>query len=180
MKNKFVKVVAVLAVVFALGVTVVGIIAPKEQVVERSIQINLPVEKVYSYMGDFKNMELWGPWISKDKNAKNIYKGTPGVVGHLHRWESTMDEVGVGEQEIVQLTPNKEIICDLRFEKPYESKAIGYYKFEKINAQTTKLVWGCEMKYGFIESILMMAMDIDTMLGNDFTKGLTKLKQVIK
>ncbi|NIJ46284.1 hypothetical protein FHR24_002768 [Wenyingzhuangia heitensis] len=171
MKKYFLYGVAVIVIT----IIVLGSIAPKEATVERSIVINKPVAVVFPYFLALQNMEDYSPWQERDTKTINEYRGAGNTVGSVHRWISELDQVGVGEQEIKMITPNKEIVSELRFEKPYESTSKGYFKFKEV-AQGTEVTWGYTGAFGFVEGIFMMFMDMDKILGKDFSQGLAKAK----
>lgn len=173
------KIIFTILVVIVVLPAILMTLAPKSEQVERSITINKPVTEVYTYMALLQNMEAWSPWAKKDPSAKHTYKGAGNTVGSVHYWESTHEEVGVGEQEITKLVPNKEIISDLRFKTPYESESIGYLKFDDEGSKT-KVTWGYTARYNLIESLFMLFMDMDEMLGGEFEQGLADAKAIIE
>jgi len=138
------------------AVIIAVIVAPKEEIVERSITIDKPVAEVYEYFALLQNMEAWSPWAKKDPKATHKYEGAGNTVGSVHYWNSTHEEVGVGEQEIVSLVPNQEIYSELRFIEPFEST------------------------YGAVESVIMLLMDMDKMIGGDFEQGLGDAKAILE
>ncbi|MGY6648666.1 SRPBCC family protein [Wenyingzhuangia sp. IMCC45574] len=162
-----------------LAIIVTGVFAPKSKTVERKIVIEKPVEEVFTYLVSLKNMVEYSPWQAKDPNATHVYTGVGNTVGSVHRWESDVDEVGVGEQEIKSITPNKEVVSELRFEKPFESTSTGYFKFQPV-AKGTEVTWGYTGDLGFVESVFMLFMDMEKVLGPDFEKGLADAKTILE
>ena len=167
------------AVVIILAIVITGLIAPKTATVERSVEVEKSVDIVFSYFLSLQNMEQYSPWQAKDPSAKHEYRGDGYSVGSVHRWESENKEVGVGEQEIKSIKLNEEIISELRFEKPIESTSEGFLKFKSVN-NGTEVTWGYNGTFGFIESIFMMFMDMDKVLGGDFEQGLNKAKSILE
>ncbi len=167
------------SVVILVVIIAIGIYAPKTTTVQRSIVIQQPVENVFSYLVSLQNIEKYSPWQLKDPKAKHQYQGTGNTVGSVHRWISESKDVGVGEQEIISIVENKEIISELRFEEPLEGVSIGFLKFKPV-ANGTELTWGYQGNYAFLESILMMIVDMDKVLGADFEKGLQNIKTLLE
>ena len=114
------------------AVIIAVIVAPKEEIVERSITIDKPVAEVFEYFALLQNMEAWSPWAKKDSKATHKYEGAGNTVGSVHYWNSSHEEVGVGEQEIVSLVPNQEIYSELRFIESFESTSVGYLKLVEL------------------------------------------------
>lgn len=169
---------------YGLGVILVAIFvlmiaAPKTETITRSIVVNKPVEVVYSYFSSLQNMEEYATWQAKDPNTVNTYIGAGNTVGSIHEWTSEHKEVGKGEQEIISMVNNKEIYSELRFFEPFESTSTAFLKFEE-DGNNTKVIWGYEASYAALESVFMMFLDMDKLLGPDFEKGLSKAKTILE
>jgi uncharacterized membrane protein len=70
--------------------------------IERSITINAPVEQVFTYVDDLKNMMEWLPGLMEIKDV------TGSGVGEHHRWTYKM--VGIrlqGETTVTEHIPNQ-------------------------------------------------------------------------
>ncbi|ANW96675.1 hypothetical protein AXE80_10495 [Wenyingzhuangia fucanilytica] len=167
------------SLVIIAAIFVMMIIAPKSETVQRSITIEEPVDVVYPYFASLQNMEDYAVWQALDPNTIHEYRGAGNSVGSVHAWKSEHEQVGVGEQEIIAMIPNKEIISELRFKEPFESTSTAFLKFEE-NGNQTKVIWGYEASYGALESLFMMFLDMDKLLGPDFEKGLAKAKEIIE
>lgn len=171
MKKILHVIIALLLVYFVLA-----LFAPKEFKVERSISINKPTILVKSKLGDFKYFhDEWSPYTEKDPAMKTTYKGTPGEVGHLYSWQANK-EVGNGEMEIVANTGDS-LIQRLTFEGMGDSK--GYF-ITKDQDTSTSVTWGILFEVGFFGRPIMLFMNIDKMVGAEYEKGLTKLKNKLE
>ncbi|MGY5355856.1 SRPBCC family protein [Wenyingzhuangia sp. IMCC45467] len=162
-------------VVFFSAVILALIFAPKEATVQRSIMIEKPIDVVFPYFLSLQKMEEYSPWQARDPKTVHEYRGPGNTVGSVHRWKSNNQEVGVGEQEIVSIIPNEKIISELRFEEPFQSVSEGSLTFKKI-ANGTEVTWGYYGRFGYLESLIMMFMDMDKLLGADFEQGLSQAK----
>ena len=154
-------------------------IAPKSETIQRSIIIEKPIDVVYPYFASLQNMEEYATWQKLDPNTVHEYRGAGNSVGSVHAWTSEHKQVGKGEQEIIKMIPNKEIISELRFKEPFESNSIAFLKFDD-NGSDTKVIWGYDTNYGAIESVIMMFLDMDKLLGPDFEKGLQNAKSILE
>ncbi len=168
-------VLAALVVIIAL----LGMIAPKEYEVRRSIIINKPLSETFHYLKFIKNQNDWSPWKKKDPNMDQSFEGTDGEVGFISRWKGGKG-VGEGEQEILSIVENESIDTQLRFLKPWKSESIGHLMVDKVADDQTMVTWGFSGKNKFPVSIMMMMMNVDKHVGKDFEEGLASLKQVLE
>lgn len=168
-------VIAIVAII-----TILGLVSPKQEVIERSVTVNKPITEVYEYLKSLENMKNWSPWSQKDPNVKNEYFGVQGTVGSSHKWESTHPEVGSGNQKILELITNQKVGFELNFITPYKSTALGAFLVEAKDQQT-KVTWQIEMEYNFVQSIVNNVFHLmDKMVGADFEKGLSSLKEILE
>jgi hypothetical protein len=133
---------------------------------------------VYAKM--LKNQNDWGPWVKQDPNIKMTYKGTDGESGFISSWESSMENVGVGEQEIKKLDDGKRIDTELRFKKPFESSSNAYMTFEDAGAAQTKVKWGFSGEMPRPMNVMLLFMNMDKEVGKDFDAGLANLKSILE
>jgi hypothetical protein len=161
--------------VIVVLVTFLAVLAPKTYDVNRSVIINKPLTEVFYFLKYLKNQSHWSPWEEKDPNMKKEFFGTDGEVGFISKWEGNKD-VGVGEQEIKAIVNNEIVNTELRFYKPWKSESDAYLKVEKVDENSTKVVWGFSGYNKFPMSIMMIFMSMDKMIGKDFEYGLSKLK----
>ena len=159
-------------------IIILAIIAPKNYEFTRTILINKPLPEVFNYLKSLKKQDDWSPWAEKDPNMKKSFTGVDGEVGCMSSWVGNKD-VGEGEQEILGVTENKEIISELRFFKPWKTTSEGYLRVSEEGDQTL-VNWGFIGKNKFPVSIVMLFMNMDKAIGGDFEKGLEKLKKLLE
>ena len=172
----FVFLYIVLAVIALI--TILGLIAPKNYNIHRSIIIQKPLPEVFQYLKFIKNQDNWSPWNEKDPNMKKTFSGADGEIGFISAWIGNKD-VGEGEQEIARIVENEVIESKLRFFKPWKSESDAYLKVEE-TGKGTKVTWGFLGKNKFPFSIIMLFMNMDKALGKDFEFGLKKLKELLE
>ena len=153
---------------------IVGLVAPKSYHVERSVTIDAPKSLVKNQVVKFANFREWEPWGSADPNIKVNIEGEDGQVGAVYSWEGNED-VGKGQQEIKSVT-NDRVDIHLTFTEPWESEDDTYYTFTEDNGQTT-ITWGMDGSSPFPMNVMMMAMNVEKMIGEDYDKGLNNLKE---
>ena len=151
----------------------------KDYAVEREVTINKPIDSVFNYIKHMKNQDNFSVWNKKDPNSKKTSKNTDGKVGFIYTWDSQNDEVGAGEQEIMKITPNERIDCELRFKRPFEATDKAYFITEPVYGGT-KVKWGFNGSMAYPMNLLLLVMDMEDMLGKDLQKGLDDLKVLLE
>lgn len=152
----------------------------KDYAVSREITINQPKQVVFDYVKYLKNQDSFSKWANMDPDMTKTYSGTDGTVGFKSAWDSNNKDVGKGEQEIMKITEGERIDFELRFVKPYESTEQAFMTTESISENQTKVTWGFSGKMEYPMNIMMLFMDFDKMLGDDFDTGLKNLKNELE
>ncbi|MEM6685715.1 MAG: SRPBCC family protein [Bacteroidota bacterium] len=163
---------------FAL-IIFLALIAPKSFAVSRSITVNSPLEETFQFVKSIKNQDLWSPWKKKDPTMTQSFEGIDGEVGCIARWQGNKD-VGEGEQELLKIVENEQVISKLRFFKPWKSEADAYLYTEAISDTETKVTWGFSGKNKVPFNIFMLFMNMDKAVGKDFEEGLSDLKAYLE
>lgn len=172
------------AIFYILGgiillLVVLGLIAPKNYNVFRTIEINKPKAKVFEHLKYLKKQQEWSPWAKKDPNMEKKITGTDGEVGAVSYWNGNK-EVGEGEQEITKIVDGERIEGELRFYKPWKSTSNCYFVVSEAGEENTKVTWGFSGKNKFPVSIMMLFMNMDKAVGKDFEEGLAALKEQLE
>lgn len=179
MKKVLLGLLAIIILVVGAIVALVFIVDPDFKV-EREIEIAKPRAEIYEYAKELKNQEKWGPWVKRDPNIKLSYTGNDGEVGFVSKWDSDMEEVGAGEQEIIRLVDGEEIDTRLRFKRPFESEADAFMVLTDAGAGKTKVRWGFTGSMPRPLNLLLLVMDMDKEAGKDFDEGLKNLKEILE
>lgn len=159
---------------------IVALFVKKDYAVEREIVINKPKQQVWDYVKYIKNQDNYGKWNKTDPNMKKSYTGTDGTVGFISAWESTNENVGVGEQEILKITEGERMDVKLRFKVPFEAEDDAYMITENVDSSTTKVKWGFYGAFPYPMNIFNLIMDMDKQIGSDLEVGLKNLKGVME
>lgn len=154
---------------------ILGLFAKKDYHIERSIEIDAPMELVYEHVRYFKNFESWSPWAKLDPAMKTSITGDDGTIGATYKWAGN-DDVGIGQQVITGISPVK-IEYEIRFTEPFESTSPSWIHFEP-KGDTTKVTWAFDMHVAFPWNGLAMFTDMDAAIGKDYENGLESLKAV--
>jgi hypothetical protein len=163
-----VALVAVLAVVIAMR--------PNTFRYERSVTIAAPAATVFPHVNDFHKWEAWSPWEKVDPNTKKTYGGSPSGVGATYHWSGDKN-VGEGRMEILESKPGELIRIKLQFMKPFPAINTTDFTFREQNGTTvlTQAMYGCN---SFMAKAFGLVMNMDTMIGTQFEKGLADIKRI--
>lgn len=174
---KILKRILLVIAIILLVVTAIGLILPSHVHVERSITINQPQERVFSYVNNIKSWNEWSPWFELDTTASYTQAGPPSGVGAKLSWVSTNKDVGRGSMTYTEVNPPSLIKQDLNFME--EGVAQGIYTFSP-EGSGTKVTWAFEFDTGFNPLLRILGKFMDGMVGKDFEKGLSKLKTILE
>lgn len=170
------KVIGIVIAVLVVAVVVIGLIAPKEYTVSRSITINAPQDVVYNNIRLFENFNKWEPWGKYDEGKTEVkLEGTDGAIGTKRSWKGP--KTGEGSMTIKALEENKSVNWDLAFLKPYESHSDVTVSLTPADGGQ-KVDWVLHGKMDFPFNAMGVFMSMDKMIGKDFEDGLANLKAV--
>jgi uncharacterized protein YndB with AHSA1/START domain len=161
-------------------ILIIGAILPKSYTVKREIIINKPIDEVFSYIQLLKNQDNYSAWKFKKDLDQSQFKGVDGTVGFISFWDIKTNQGGKGAQEIKKIIENKRIEFELRFERPTKSTSNLYFETQSISQNSTKVIWGFEGKMAYPVNILLLFMNFETQIGNDFNEGLKNLKTILE
>jgi hypothetical protein len=117
---------------------IVALFIPKKYTISVSETINQPKQIVYDYVRILNNQKDYSVWVMADPDLNPEIIGMDGTVGAIQRWNSVINDVGEGEQEITALTPDR-MDVDLRFKRPFEGTAKAAYILRVISEKQTQL-----------------------------------------
>lgn len=175
LKKILILIVAIIAIAL-----IAALFVEKEYAVEREIVINKPKAEVFEYVKYLKNQDNFSVWNMKDPNSIRTYTGTDGTVGFIYAWDSKMDDVGKGEQEITKITEGEKIDMALRFKEPFEANDTAYMITESVSDGQTKVKWGFNGAMPYPMNLMLLMMNMDEMLGKDLQDGLNNLKVLME
>lgn len=180
MNMKILKIVgySLLGIIALLLVT--AIFVKKEYKITREISITKPRQVVFDYVKLLKNQNNFSVWAQADPNMKKEFRGTDGTIGFVSGWDSPVENVGKGEQEIIGITEGERIDYELRFMEPMESKDHAFMSMTPLSDESTKVVWGFDGVMNYPTNLMLLFMDMDAMLGKDLEQGLANLKKILE
>jgi hypothetical protein len=146
--------------------------------IEKSITINKPSGTVFNYLKLTRNQDNFSVWNMTDPDMNKNYQGTDGTVGFIYGWDSTVKNVGAGEQEITGMEDGKRIEYAIRFFRPMQNTGTTKFEISPDGDQNTVVTWIFESPSKFPMSLFAPLFKI--MLGKDLSKGLMNLKTILE
>ena len=153
-----------------------GLLLPAHSHLERSMTLSQPQAEVYTALNSFQRFNEWSPWFEMDPSARYTYTGPASGVGAKMAWVGN-SSVGSGSQEILESVPNAKIVNALDFGGS-QAKAAFLLAPE---GNGTRLTWTMESDHGYNPiNRLFGAFLLERVVGNDYERGLAKLKAVLE
>lgn len=180
MIKKLIAALVAIVILLVAAVVIASFVTPTDFRIERETTINKPKADVYSYVKMLKNQNEWGPWYKKEPTMKQEFRGTDGTVGFVSYWNGKDEQVGEGEQEIKKLVENERIETELRFKRPFESRADCFLTLESADETHTKVKWGFSSSMPRPMNVMLLVLDMDKEVGKDFADGLANLKAIME
>lgn len=156
------------------------LLAPKHIEVKKEITIDAPVEKTFDFIRSLKKLSNETVWQKIDPNVKKTYSGIDGQVGSVYKWESNHKNVGVGEQEIVDIQENASVKCELRFKTPFESKDIAVMYTDAVKGGKTKIMWEYKSQKIPAPFNAIVHFTVTPKLKKQFDESLANIKKAIE
>ncbi|MBK8881775.1 MAG: SRPBCC family protein [Bacteroidales bacterium] len=144
----------------------------------KSIEINKNSGLVFDYLRITKNQDNFSVWNMSDPDMKKTHLGTDGTVGFIYSWDSTMKNVGAGEQLITAIEEGKSIEYSIRFFRPMKNTGKTKFEITSIGKESTSVAWIFDSPSKFPMSLFSPIFK--KMLGKDLKKGLINLKRILE
>jgi len=157
---------------FALVIVGVGFFLPAAFLVQRSIVINAPADRVYDYIVEPKEWTRWSVWTKRDPKMDITYAGPPFGQGARWSWKSATE--GSGSMEFTRVEPNRRVEYSLVF-ADFGMRSTGEFRIEPGPAGT-RVTWTNAGDVGTNPLKHYLAAAMDHLVGPDFQAGLQNLK----
>jgi len=172
-----------LKIVAALAVIVIGFVAfvatrPSEYRVARTVTMAAPSSAVFAQVNDFHRWGAWNPWAKLDPTMKQTYEGAPAGPGAIYTWAGDK-QVGAGRMTMTESRPNELVRINLEFLKPFAATSIAEFTFRP-EGDRTAVTWSIVGHANFVAKIVHLFMDMDSMIGGNFERGLADMKSVVE
>ena len=169
-----------LAIVVVAAICVVGLAStkPNQMHIERSVDIAAPPAAVFAVVNDFHCFAEWSPWQDLDPAMKTDLSGAPNGRGAVYHWAGN-DKAGEGRMTIDDSTPDSHIGILLEFLKPFAATNRSDWTFKPAGAGT-HATWSFDGPMNMMFKVMSVFMDLDKMTGDEYAKGLGKLKRLVE
>lgn len=144
----------------------------------RSADFRAPPERVFGQLNDFKNWAAWSPWEEMDPNMQRNFSGAAAGQGAKYAWVGNK-KVGEGSMEITRAVASSNIELDLNFLKPFKANNVTEFTLSPTQ-NGTHVKWEMRGPLNLMMKVMHMFMNMDSMVGKDFEKGLSKLKAIVE
>ena len=168
-------------VVGALTVVIAGVLAyaatrPDVFEVQRSVSIKAPPEKIFPLINDLRAFNRWSPYETKDPDMKRTYSGAERGLGAIYEWNGNKN-VGAGRIAIAKSSPSSNVTLELDMFSPIEAHNLVEFTLVP-QGESTKVTWAMQGKVPYIAKIVHVFLNMDRMVGDDFSAGLANLKSI--
>lgn len=161
------------AVAVLLLVVAAGWLQPAHYFVERTIVTQAKPEKIFPIIADLKTWEDWTAWNKElDPTITRTFSGSANGTGAVMSWDGK--KTGQGEFKFTDATPPTKLVYSLAFEHG-KYLSTGAFILET-SPKGTVVRWTNEGDLGANPISRWMGLFMDRLMGDDFSKGLAKLK----
>jgi hypothetical protein len=160
------------------GIAVILILSamkPDHFRIQRTATIKAPPEKIMPLLADLRRHREWSPWEQKDPAMKRSYSGAPSGKGAVYEWDGNSN-IGAGRMEVTEASATK-IVYDMLFLKPWEAHNTAEIVMVPGGA-STDITWAMSGPNPYFGRIIHTLIDVDKMVGVEFTTGLANLKSI--
>jgi len=120
-------------------ILIAAAILPKKTTIIADILIEKSVSTVFDYVKFQNNQHHYNKWVMADPNAEFKNTGTDATVGFKLYWNSKNNNVGEGEQEIIEIVDQQKIVNEIRFIRPFSGTSLSTMSLNEINENNTKV-----------------------------------------
>ena len=144
---------------------------PKLSISEK-IVINVPVEKVYASIHDFREWKEWSPWLVCEKDCALEFADDARA---WYSWDGKY--VGSGKMSLKGTVENEKFEYFLEFLKPWKSKADVQFNLTK-TSEGTEVEWVMQSSLPWF--MWWMKPMMLRMVSMDYKRGLKMMKEYLE
>ncbi len=167
----------VVGIIFAV-ILIIAAFLPKNTVITESVEINNDLSTVFNFVKTINNQHQYNKWVMADPNAEFNTHGTDGTVGFILSWNSKNNNVGEGEQEILEITENKHIKIEIRFKRPFSGTSYQNITFNSNSEKSTSVEMTFESSSKYPYNLMSALMK--SVLKKDMGITLNNLKNILE
>lgn len=168
-----IKILIIIAVAIGGFLTYVAL-KPGACNISREIVIKATPEVLFPFINNSRKMNDWMPWQDSDPGVKMQYSGPDEGVGSKSSWDSP-GKMGTGNAIVIESVQNRSVKTQLTYTKPMEMAQLAEVSLTPVDGGT-KVKWSVDGHNGFMFRLMGVIMNVEKMVGDEFDKGLSKLK----
>jgi carbon monoxide dehydrogenase subunit G len=168
--------IAVLVLVVALGAFVAT--RPDHFRIERNAYVGAPPATVFAQINDLRRFDTWNPFHAEPAPGITAVFGGPNE-GPGATFTYGGGEAGDGRMTIVESQPGARVVLKLEFYKPFEATNQAIFTLTPENGGT-RVSWAMEGENTVMGKAMSLVVNMDTVLGKEFDKGLANLDAVAR
>ncbi|MGE6757865.1 SRPBCC family protein [Corallococcus interemptor] len=168
--------IAALVLVAALGAFVAT--RPDHFRIERNALVAAPPAAVFPLINDLHKFDTWNPYGSDDSPGLTRSWDGPGE-GPGATFTYAGGKSGDGRMTIVESQPDARVVLKLEFFKPFEATNQAIFTLTPENGGT-RVSWAMEGKNTLMGKVMSLVVNMDTMLGKDFERGLANMDAIAR
>lgn len=155
-----------------LILTIAGLTMPRRKRIERSIVINHPADNIFPHVASLPKFTAWSPWSEKDPHMKQQFTGEEMEIGASYSWSGNR-RVKKGKMITTHIQAPAFVSHNLYF--GHHGPSMADFRLHEKDGKTT-VAWGLNTDFGFNPMRRVFAPMMERYVGNDFEKGLKRLK----
>lgn len=171
------KILLALLVLFAVLALVVAL-QPAEFRTTRAVHINAAPAAILPEIEDLRRFARWNPFGKPDPTMRQVFSGADRGPGATMAWAGNA-QVGEGRMTITEVRPDQLVAIRLDFVKPFPSTCMAEFTCQA-EGQGTRVTWSMAGRRTFVPKAIGLFLDMDKMIGDRFTSGLTELKSIVE
>ena len=149
---------------------------PAEFQIRRTQVMQASPEAVFALINSLSNFNRWNPFAQGDPALKIEYSGPPSGKAAAYVWRGS-GKTGRGRMEITESMPFSRVAMKLDFTEPFEAHNHVVFLIAP-EGSTTRVTWTMSGRNPFLHKLMATIFDMDKMVGGEFDKGLTNLKNL--
>ena len=144
--------------------------------VERSTAIEAQLAEIFSLVADFGRRIEWSPWEGLNPDLQRTYSGAVSGSGASDGWSGDR-KAGQGQMTILEPVEPSSVTVDLRFDKHFKARIDMSFDIAE-QSSGSSVRWKMSGTKTLMTRVMGIFKSMDAMVGPDFEKGLSQLKDV--
>jgi uncharacterized protein YndB with AHSA1/START domain len=168
--------ILVVAAIVVIAILLYAASKPPVLIVQRTATIDVPPEKAFAIVDDFRNWPKWNPQDRDDPTLTRSYRGAPSGAGAISDW-SGKGESGQGTMTIAESVPYSKISVEANWTRPFQTRNVNEFGFAPVSGGT-KVIWTLRASNLFVMKVMGVFTSMDKNIGGHLEAGLANLKAV--